>query len=121
MRLLCAIFVLLIVGSLHVGGEMSNGVNVFWIPPEVETYIPVTPENIEKAAFKIVYVKNEKQANQLIGLIQKSNQVVDSKRIRVKVSADGKFYNFDSYGIGASSEGEAVMIDLKKLKLVLSE
>ena len=84
MRLICAISVFLIFGSLHLGGELPNGVNVFWIPSEVETYIPVTPKNIEKAAFKIVYVKNEKQATQLVGLIQKSNQVVDTKRIRTE-------------------------------------
>jgi hypothetical protein len=121
MRLLYVISVLALVGSQYVRGEVSKNVRVFWIPPEVETYTAVTAENIEEVAFKIVHIKNERQANEIVGLIQESKQVVDSKRIRVKISAGGKFYNFDSNGVGVSSTGEAVRIDLKSLKLVLCE
>jgi len=54
-------------------------------------------------------------------VIQKSNERVDSNRIRVKIVIEGNFYNFDSNGIGVSSAGEAFKIDLKRLKLVLCE
>lgn len=125
MRLLFAICVLTSVCSHSIGGqvpkEMYKNVKVFWIPPQVETYIPVTVENIEKMAFKIVDVKNEKLATEITGAIQKSNQRVDPKRIRVKIVTDDKFFNFDSNGLGVSSAGEAVRIDLKKLKEVLCE
>jgi hypothetical protein len=121
MRLLCAIAVLAIVSSQCVAGQVSKNVKVYWIPPEVETYTPVTAENIEKVASKIVDIKNENQANESIGLIQESNERVDSNRIRVKIVIEGNFYNFDSNGIGVSSAGEAFKIDLKRLKLVLCE
>lgn len=121
MRLLYMISLFLIMASRSNGGKVSTDVEVFWIPPEVETYVPVTPENIEKMAFKIVWVKNEKQAEEVVGLIQTSNQAVDSKRIRVKISTGDKYYTFDSDGIGVSSAGEAVRIDLKRLKLVQCE
>ena len=121
MRLLYMIFVFSIIGSQHAGGKMSKDVVVFWIPPEVETYVPVTPENIEEVAFKIVHIKNQKQADKIIDLIEKSDQSVDSKRIRAKIVTDDRFYNFDSKGTGISSTGQAVKIDLKNLKLVLCE
>ena len=100
---------------------MARNVDVFWIPPEIESYIPVTDENIEEMAFKIVHIKNEKQAGEVMNLIHKSDRVVDRKRIRVKVSTDGRSYYFDSNGIGASSVGKNVDIDLRKLKAVLCE
>ncbi len=121
MRLSYLFSVLVFASSLSVGGHVTKIVKVFWIPPDVETYIPVTPENIEEMAFKIVEIKDDKQASDVMALIQKTNQVVESKRIRVKISSHDKFYNFDSNGIGVSSAGEAVKIDLKRLKQVLCE
>jgi hypothetical protein len=125
MRLLFAICVLASVCSHSIGGEvpkeMHKNVKVFWISSQVETYIPVTAENIEKMAFKIVDVKNEKQAAEITGAIQKSDQTVDPKRIRIKILTEDKFFNFDSNGIGVSSTGEGVRVDLKRLKLVLCE
>lgn len=122
MRLLyTTLFVLAAVGSQGSGGKVSEKVVVFWIPPGIETYLPVTAENIEQQAFKIVTVRNEKQADQVLSLIQKSNQRLESGRIRIKISTDTKFYNFDANGIGVSSRGEAVRIDIKKVKEVLCE
>src|SRR5437762_694380 len=83
-----------------VGGEVPKKMEVFWIPPEVETYIPVTADNIEGEAFKLVQIKNEKQAREVIDLIRVSNQSADPKRIRVKIVVDQKSYNFDSNGLG---------------------
>jgi len=100
---------------------VSNQVVVFWIPPQVETYVPVTMENIEQMAFKIVSIRNERQADQVLGLIQKSKQGLDSKKLRIKISTDRGFYGFDANGIGVSSKGEAVKIDIQKLKHVLCE
>lgn len=100
---------------------MTRGVDVFWVPPEVETYIPVTVDSIEKAAFKIVHIKDKRQADELIALIEKSEQTVDGKRIRIKISTGNKSYSFDSNGVGVSSTGEAVRIELSKLRKVLCE
>jgi len=100
---------------------VSENIQVFWVPPEVETYVPVTDKNIEEMAFKVVVVKNNQQADQIVSLIHKSDQEVDSKRIRVKITTGDKFYDFDSNGIGVSSEGLSVAIDLKRLKTVLCE
>lgn len=122
MRLLYAISVLLaIVGSQSYGGKVSSKVVVFWVPPQIETYTPVTVENIEQRAFKIVTVRNGKQADQVLSLIQKSNQRLESARIRIKVSTDREFYDFDANGVGISSKGEAVEINIAKLKEVLCE
>lgn len=112
---------LAIIGSQNLGAKVSKNVVVFWIPPQVETYVPVTAQDIERMAFKVVSIKNERQANQVLSLVQKSNQAVDSKKIRIKISTEGEFYNFDSNGIGVSSKGEAVEIDIPKLKEALCE
>jgi len=123
MRLLYTTFlVLAIIGSQSPGGKVAkNKTVVFWVPPEIETYLPVTAENIEQRAFKIVTIRNEEQADQVVGLVQKSNQRLESGRIRIKISTDRGFYNFDASGIGVSSTGEAVKIDIQKLKQVLCE
>lgn len=122
MRLLCiTLLVTSVIGFQNYGGKVSSKVVVFWVPPEIETYLPVTAENIEQWAFKIVTIKNEKQAKQVLSLIQKSNQSLDSKKIRIKISTDREFYNFDAKGVGVSSKGEAVKIDIQKLKQVLCE
>lgn len=121
MKLLCMISLLAILGSQNIGGKVSTSVDVWWIPPGVETYGPITADNIEKSAFKFVHVRDDHQAKEVIGLIQRSERVAVSGRIRVKISFDNKSYNFDSDGIGVSSKGERVQIDLKKLKAALCE
>ncbi|HUJ31273.1 MAG TPA: hypothetical protein VLY23_08340 [Candidatus Acidoferrum sp.] len=119
MRLLCLVCALAFFASQDTAWKTR--VEVFWIPWTVETYAPVTPENIEKEALKIIRIRDEEQTDHVLGLIMKSDQKVDSKRIRVKIKTESKFYNFDSDGIGVSSIGEAVKIDLKKLKSALCE
>jgi hypothetical protein len=119
MRLLWLTFALALFAFQYSGWKAR--VEVFWIPPAVEFDTPVTPENIEEVAFKIVRIRDEVQADQVLGLIKTTDQKADSKEIRVKIRTDAKFYNFDSNGIGVSSTGEAVKIDLKKLKSVLCE
>ncbi|HEV2617612.1 MAG TPA: hypothetical protein VGU63_13485 [Candidatus Acidoferrales bacterium] len=109
------------IGYRGAGGEVSKKAAVFWIPPQIETYTPVTAENIEQRAFKIVTVRNGKQGDQVLSLIQKSNQRPQSGRIRIKISTESEFYDFDSNGIGVSSRGEDVKIGIKKLKQALCE
>jgi putative lipoic acid-binding regulatory protein len=103
------------------GAKAMEQVVAFWIPSQVETYAPVTPENIERMAFKVVSVKNERQADQVVSLIERTNQRLDANRIRIKISTEQNFYNFDANGIGISSNGEQVKIDIQKLKQVLCE
>jgi putative lipoic acid-binding regulatory protein len=116
-----AFFVLALVNLQSYGAKAMEKVVVFWIPSQVETYAPVTPENIERMAFKVVSVKNERQADQVVSLIERTNQKLDANRIRIKISTEQNFYNFDANGIGISSNGEQVKIDIQKLKQVLCE
>jgi putative lipoic acid-binding regulatory protein len=116
-----AFLVLALVNSQSYGAKAMEKVVAFWIPSEVETYAPVTAENIERMAFKIVTVKNERQADQIVSLIERTNQKLDANRIRIKISTEQNFYNFDANGIGISSNGEQVKIDIRKLKQVLCE
>jgi len=121
MKLLGVISLILILGSQDLGGKVSKAVDVFWIPPGVETYAPVTASNIEEEAFKIVHIRDRHQREEVIDLIRNSERATDAKRIRIKVSYEDKSYNFDSDGIGISSQGERVQIDLKRFKAVLCE
>jgi hypothetical protein len=121
MRLVSMIFLLAILGSRNIGGKVSTSVDVWWIPPDVETYVPITADNIEKRAFKFVHVQDNHQAEEVIGLIQRSERAAVLGRIRAKISFDDKSYNFDSDGIGISSKGERVQIDLRTLKAALCE
>lgn len=98
----------------------KNVVVVFEIPPEVETYVPVTPADIEERAFKVVYLKNERQADEAVALIREGNEALDPEMIRFKIIRNDESYVFDNKGIGISSKGKAVKIDLKGLTAVLS-
>ena len=120
-RLLYLISLVVILSAGYVQAKTAKDVIVFWIPPEIETCIPVNAEDVERRAFKVVQVKNEAQADRILKLIQKSDQEVNPNRIRIRISTGDKFYDFDSNGIGISSVRESVRIDLKKLKLVLCE
>jgi hypothetical protein len=122
MRSLSAAFlVLALLNSQSHGANVIAEVAVFWIPSQIEFYAPVTADNIEQSAFKIVSVKNERQAQQVVSLIEITNQKLNAYRIRVKISTKQNFYNFDANGIGISSKGEQVKIDVQKLKQVLCE
>jgi hypothetical protein len=121
MRLVRMISLLSILSSQIIAGKASTTVDVWWIPPDVETYTPVTADNIEERAFKVVHVQDDHQAEEVIALIQRSGRVADPARIRVKISFDDKSYDFDPDGIGVSSKGERVQIDLRKLKAALCE
>jgi len=116
-----AFLVLALASSQSYGAKAMEKVVAFWIPSQVETYAPVTAENIEQMAFKIVSVKNERQADQVVSLIERTDQKLDANRIRIKISTEQNYYNFDANGIGISSNGEHVKIDIQKLKQVLCE
>jgi hypothetical protein len=122
MRSVSVAFLALALLSFHsYGAKAMEKVVVFWIPSQVETYAPVTADNIEQMAFKTVSVRNERQAGQIVSLIEKANQKLDANRIRIKISTEQNSYNFDANGIGISSNGEQVKIDIQKLKQVLCE
>ncbi len=107
--------------SFQLGGSSPpTSMKIFWIPPEVETYIAITADNIEEQAFKIVDIRDSGQAAEILALIKKSNQTIVAKKIRIKVSTEKKSYVFDSNGIGVSSSGEPVQIDLSKLRMVIA-
>jgi putative lipoic acid-binding regulatory protein len=116
-----AFLVLALANSQSFGAKAMEKVVAFWIPSQVEMYAPVTAENIEQMAFKIVSVKNERQADQVVKLIERTDQKLDAYRIRIKISTGQNYYNFDANGIGISSNREQVKIDIQKLKQVLCE
>jgi len=120
MRLLLVVLLGLASLQSH-GAKATDKVVVFWIPSQMETYTPVTPENIERMAFKTVSVKNKHQADQVVALIEQTSRKLDANRIRIKISTEQISYNFDADGIGISSSGEQVKIDIQKLKQVLCE
>jgi len=121
MRTIWLFVISVIIGSVQAGGQVKSNVVVFKIPAEIETYTPITSDNIEKSAFTVVYVRDDKQASKVIDLIEQTTQAFNPKRIRVKISRGKMFYVFDSDGIGMASSGQAVKLDLKALKLVLCE
>ena len=67
MKLLYLIPLVAMLTSQNLGGKVSRTVDVFWIPPDVETYVPVTPANIEEAAFKIVHIQDRHQREESPG------------------------------------------------------
>jgi len=116
-----SLFLSLAIFANIAGGQVRKDVVVvFEIPSEVETYIPVTAADIEERAFKVVYLKNERQAAETLALIRDGNEAVDPEMIRIKITGNDESYVFDKRGIGVSAKGKSVKIDLKDLTAVLS-
>jgi len=88
---------------------------IFEIPYDIQTVAPITPSDIEREAFKVIYLRDDIMISDVQALINKADEAPDTRMIRAKFQLGEKSYIFDSRGVGVSSSGEAVRIDFRKL------
>jgi hypothetical protein len=75
-------------------------VTVYFIPFELETYIPITPATIKCQALEKWAVSDETQVSHLIDILKQGVEATfDDHRVRVKVSVHNKTYYIDSEGV----------------------
>jgi len=78
----------------------EDRMKIYFIPFNVQTYVPVTMNNIEEKAFHVFEItNNSKLAIKLIRMLDQDNYgILDDKMIRLKLQNRDKIYYVDSKG-----------------------
>ena len=77
----------------------GSSIKVYFIPFEVETYIPVTVATIECKAHE-VWLLSRKNAIYLSSIIAPvEEKEFDERKVRIKIIGDGRPYYIDSSGV----------------------
>lgn len=83
------------------GKKYYDTVKIYYIPIGIETYIPITPKNIELSAFKVIKVSySSDYLKKLIAMVEASaSGNFSSDHVRVKMLLpDSKVIYIDNYG-----------------------
>jgi hypothetical protein len=122
-RLFCLGFIFLM-ASCSPGDGMAGDVEIFYIPIGVETYVPITENNIESSAIRFGNAKESERALERIRIILEtaSDGEFDDEMLRAKITLPNKevIYIDNRGGIsssvnGTSKLGEQNLNDLKSV------
>ncbi len=100
---------------------------IYYIPFQVETYEPVTPENIKEKAKYTIESKDRHRISQLLDLMSGGRKCegFDNKRVRLLVLFEGGKPEIMVDAEGNVSEGKKLHVlsarEFEKLKKLLSE
>lgn len=90
---------LLLVGSCALGGN-ENVVTVYFVPFEIETYVPITTATIVCEAREKWTITDASQVTRLISFLNQGKEApFNDRRVRVQVSRDNQSYYIDSEGV----------------------
>ena len=79
------------------GGEVTI---VYFVPFEIETYVPITQETITAEAWEKWTISSKTQRSRLFAILNQGGQgKFDEKRVRVMVRAGKQTYFIDSDGV----------------------
>ena len=104
---------------LHATDSMtshSTSTVVYYIPFQVETYIPVTPETIVDQAWEKWSISEERGRSRLFAILSHGHgSAFDKNRVRALVIAGEKRYLIDTNGVvlSKSKESQGTVIDKK--------
>lgn len=107
MKILFFFVVVLVTASCSAGENMVEQVEIYYIPIGVETYVPITVENIESSAARHgeLEISNQTIENILSVLGSSVEGEFDSEMLRVKmIFPDGEIIYMDNFGVISSSE-----------------
>jgi len=93
--LLCTSYFLYATGS-----TTATDTTVYFIPFQVETYVPITPENITDQAWEKWNISTKRHSQRLLAIINHGHSAAfDRNRVRALVVSDGKKYFIDTNGV----------------------
>ena len=95
-----AILSLLLVGSCASNDLGGNVVTVYFIPFEIETYVPITTATIVCEAREKWTITDASQVTRLTSLLSQGKEApFNDRRVRVQVSRGNQNYYIDSEGV----------------------
>lgn len=97
------------------GALAENTITVYFIPFEVETYVPVTKNDIISQAWEKWTISSKDQHYQLIKLLDKGNKKeFDEGMVRCLILSDNQTYLIDYNGVVIKDGTSGVVIDKSK-------
>jgi hypothetical protein len=107
-----------VVAALSLLAPCARGgpaLTAYFIPLEVDTYLPVTPASIACAAWEKWTLADATHASDLIALVSHGEKgEFDDHRVRMMIFKNDKVYYVDQNGV-ALAENSAHKIDPKKI------
>ena len=118
MKILAGLKRCLIGAGIWVASSIAFGsdvVTVYFVPFEVETYVPITPSTIRASAWEKWTIRAESRISQLLDLLDHGDKAqFDEKRVRGEVIVKNHTYFVDANGVVVRNK-LAVRIDKAQL------
>ena len=116
MKAIAGLSVLLLLSEDAVGSEVTN---VYFVPFDVETYVPITRESIECMAHEQWTFSRAEQSSRLVKFLERGDSAqFDETRVRVKVVAPSATLFIDAEGVAQRQDATA-KIDRKRFRELL--
>jgi len=113
---------LILASFVSIPGYTQSLFRIAYLPFSVQTYAPVTTQNIERNAYLTISVRNQSIPKAVISLINnESTNKMDPKSIRLLVTQDQTKYIFDRYGHGLRNGKQPVCISTKEFEKLITE
>jgi hypothetical protein len=119
MRLLRATVSCVVVGMIWLSPPAlaQSVITAYFVPFEIETYVPITPTTISDAAWEKWTISSKRKMSHLIDLLSRGSAgSFDEHRVRVMIVAGSRTYLIDASGIALVGK-EAIQIDRSKLEV----
>lgn len=99
----------------------DSSIKIYYLPFGIQTYAPVTENNIEAQAFVSVALKHDWISGEISSCISRRDAIsMDKNRVRLKIIIKGDAYLFDGDGNGVMNKKVGVRLDVAKISPILS-
>ncbi len=116
---LCVLSVVLILtlggGGTAQGIEEKTTMKIYYVPFEVETFVPITMEDIESRSHLVLWIyDNEQLVAEILSLLQgeKTSKEINDAGIRLKIEnvKDETVFSVDREGVGFTNKGDRFLL-----------
>jgi hypothetical protein len=88
----------------------------YFVPFDIETFVPITQENIISEAFEKWTISSKSQTSSLVALLSHGIEgQFDGSHVRLSVSAENKTFFVDAKGVASTNGKTGIYIDKSTL------
>ncbi len=99
----------------------ETSVKIYYIPFDVQTYEPVSADNIDNQAFIVISMRRDWISEEILSCITPTTPIsMDKKGVRLKIIIKNDVYLFDANGNGVMNHKRAVFLNTNKIGHILS-
>lgn len=116
LRVVAALVIGLCMAPHCLAASGQAGITVFFVPLDVETYVPITPETIMSQAWEKWAISPGAETSRLLQLLSPGTKgTFDANRTRVMIIFKRQVYCVDSNGVARAKSGSDFRIDKSAL------